>query len=178
LALATLVLAFPGCSTQVYPSLQQQPISLRAGDLESGGIAFITPSTVTGQEQEKQAVALTFSDVLRSERKDLRVVTLAETLGALNKAGLADEYKQMYDDYRDTGLLARQVLRRVGEATGARYLVQLKLQGFGQGSKERWGIFGLRIVETQYGCSSRSGTAPTARSCGKRCRRCASATRR
>jgi hypothetical protein len=150
LALATLVLAFPGCSTQVYPSLQQQPISLRAGDLESGGIAFITPSTVTGQEQEKQAVALTFSDVLRSERKDLRVVTLAETLGALNKAGLADEYKQMYDDYRDTGLLARQVLRRVGEATGARYLVQLKLQGFGQGSKERWGIFGLRVVETQY----------------------------
>lgn len=151
LALAALLLALAGCGgTQVYPSLQEQPISLRPGELEAGGVAFITPSTVTGQEQEKQAVALTFSDVLKSERKSLRVVTLAETLGALNKAGLADEYKHMYDDYRDTGLLARPVLRRVGEATGSRYLIQLKLQGFGQGSKERWGILGLRVVETQY----------------------------
>jgi hypothetical protein len=151
LVLAALLLALAGCaSTQVYPSLQEQPISLRPGELEAGGVAFITPSTVTGQEQEKQAVALTFSDVLKSERKSLRVVTLAETLGALNKAGLADEYKHMYDDYRDTGLLARPVLRRVGEATGSRYLIQLKLQGFGQGSKERWGFLGLRVVETQY----------------------------
>lgn len=151
MALAASFLALAGCQgTQVYPSLQQQAISLRPGELEAGGIAFITPSTVTGQEQEKQAVALTFSDVLKSERKDVRVVTLAETLGALNRAGLADEYKHMYDDYRDTGLLAQGVLQRVGEATGTRYLVQLKLQGFGQGSKERFGILGLRIVETQY----------------------------
>jgi hypothetical protein len=28
--------------------------------------------------------------------------------------------------------------------------VQLKLQGFRQGSKERFGILGLRIMETQY----------------------------
>jgi len=82
LALAALLLALAGCAgTQVYPSLQEQPISLRPGELEAGGVAFITPSTVTGQEQEKQAVALTFSDVLKSERKNLRVVTLAETLG-------------------------------------------------------------------------------------------------
>jgi hypothetical protein len=150
-ALAAFVLALAGCTgTQVYPSLQQQLISLRPGDLESSGIAFITPSTVTGQEQEKQAVALTFADVIKRERPGLRVVTLAETLGAINKAGLVDDYKRMYDDYRDTGLLTREVLRRVAAATGTRYLAQLKLQGFGQGSKERFGIFGIRIVETQY----------------------------
>ena len=73
LALATLILALAGCyGTQVYPSLQQQLISLRPGDLEASGIAFITPSTVTGQEQEKQAVALTFSDVIKRERPGLR----------------------------------------------------------------------------------------------------------
>jgi hypothetical protein len=151
LALTALMLALAGCAgTQVYPSLQQQEISLRPGDLEKSGLAFITPSTVTGQEQEKQAVALTFSDVLKRERKNLRVVTLAETLGAVNRAGLADEYKRMYDDYRDTGLLSGGTLQRVGAATGVRYLVQLKLQGFRQGSKERFGILGLRIMETQY----------------------------
>ncbi len=151
LLLGTLILSLAGCgSTQIYPSLQEHRISLRPGDLEASGIAFLTPSTVTGQEQEKQAVAFTFADVIKHERQGLRVVTLAETLGAINKSGLADAYKRMYDDYRDTGLLSGIVLKQIGAATGARYLAQLKLQGFGQGAKERFGTLGLRIVETQY----------------------------
>jgi hypothetical protein len=150
-ALAALLVVLAGCQgTQVYPSLQQHLISLRPGDLDASGIAFLTPSTVTGQEQEKQAVALTFADVMKRERQGLRVVTLAETLGAVNKAGLADDYRRMYDDYRDTGLLSGPTLRRVSAATGARYLAQLKLQGFDQGGKERFGIFGIRIMETKY----------------------------
>lgn len=149
-ALLPLFLALGGCLSQTYGALQQNTISLRAGELEASGLAFITPSTVTGQEQEKQAVALTFADVVKRERPSLRVTTLAETLGAINKAGMADAYRQMYDDYRDTGLLSRDVLRRVGTATGARYLAQIKLQGFGQGAKERFGALGFRIVETQF----------------------------
>jgi hypothetical protein len=149
--LAAFFLMLAGCgSTQIYPSLQEHRISLRPGDLDASGIAFLTPSTVTGQEQEKQAVAFTFADVIKHERQGLRVVTLAETLGAINNAGLADAYKRMYDDYRDTGLLSGNVLKQIGAATGARYLAQLKLQGFSQGSKERFGALGFRIVETQF----------------------------
>jgi DUF971 family protein len=149
--LAVFCLALAGCSTtQTYPTLQVQVISLRAGDLESAGLAFITPSTVTGQEQEKQAIALGFADVLKRERKDLRVITLAETLGAVNKAGFADAYRKMYDDYRDTGLFPADALRRVGQAAGARYLAQLKLQGFEQGTRDRFGILGIRMIETKY----------------------------
>jgi len=151
LVLTPLIFALAGCqSTQIYPSLQEHRISLRPGDLDASGIAFITPSTVTGQGQEKQAVAFTFAEVIKRDRQSLRVVTLAETLGAVNKAGLADAYKRMYDDYRDTGLLSQDVLKQIGAATGARYLAQLKLQGFSQGSKERFGALGFRIVETQF----------------------------
>lgn len=151
LALAALIVALAGCeNTQVYPSLQEHRISLRPGDLEASGIAFLTPSTVTGQEQETQSVAFTFADVIKRDRQGLRVVTLAETLGAINKSGLGDAYKRMYVDYRDTGLLSGDVLKQIGAATGARYLAQLKLQGFGQGAKERFGALGLRIVDTQY----------------------------
>ncbi len=150
-SLAVLCLALAGCSTtQIYPTLQEQRISLRAGDLEAAGLAFITPSTVTGQEQEKQAVALSFADIMKRERPAVRVTTLAETLGAVNKAGLADTYRKMYDDYRDTGLFDGAVLKRVGAATGARYIAQLKLQRFEQGAKDRFGLFGMRIVETKY----------------------------
>ncbi|MGH6884650.1 MAG: hypothetical protein ACREGK_01075, partial [Geminicoccales bacterium] len=148
---AALALVLAGCyGTQIFPSLQEQRSGLRPGDLEAGGVAFITPSTVTGLEQETQAVALTFAEVLRRERPALRVVTLAETLGAVNRAGLGNAYKHMYNDYRDTGLLSADVLRKVGGATGARYVVQLKLQGFEQGSRDRLGLLGIRIVETKY----------------------------
>jgi hypothetical protein len=43
------------------------------------------------------------------------------------------------------------VLRRLGGATGARYIAQLNLQGFAQNSKNRLGIFGLRVIDTQLG---------------------------
>jgi len=140
-----------GCfGTQIYPTLEERAISLRAGDLETAGLAFITPSTATGQEEEKQAVALIFAEVLKRARPKVRIVTLAETLGAVNKAGLAEAYKGMYADYRDTGLFNRDTLTKISTATGTRYIAQLKLQQFSQGEKERFGIFGLRIVETRF----------------------------
>lgn len=147
-----ILLVLAGCASAplYYPTVQEQVISLSKGDLEASGIAFITPSTVTGQEQEKEAVALTFTDILKRERPGLKVSTLAETLGAVNKAGLADTYKRMYDEYRDTGLFSAEALRRIAKAAGARYIGQLKLQGFNQGSKNRFGFLGLRIVETQH----------------------------
>jgi hypothetical protein len=151
-AVALLLLpVISGCfGTQVYPTLQDRVISLRAGDLETAGLAFITPSTVTGQEEEKQAVALAFSEVLKRERPKIRIVTLPETLGEINKANLADSYKRMYEDYRDTGLFNRDTLQKISAATGARYIAQLKLQQFSQGEKDRFGMFGLRIVMTKY----------------------------
>jgi hypothetical protein len=146
-----LATALAGCfGTQIHPTLSERVISLRPGDLESGGIAFITPSTVTGQEQEKQAVALIFAESLKQKRPQTRVVGLAETLGEINKANLAQPYKRMYDDYRDTGLFASGILEKIGDVTGARYVAQLKLQRFNQGAKERFGAFGLRIVETKF----------------------------
>jgi hypothetical protein len=146
-----LALVLGGCfGTQIFPTLQEYRISLREGDLEAAGVAFITPSAATGQEEEKQAVALTFADVLKQDRPRIRVVTLAEALGAINKAGLAESYKRMYDDYRYTGLFERETLHKLGSVTGTRYIAQLKLQRFGQGEKERFGALGFRIVETRY----------------------------
>jgi len=149
-ALAAALLG--GCSTGLlyYPKVNEQVISLSKGDLEAAGIAFMTPSTVTGQEQEKEAVALTFTDILKAERPGLKVIPLAATLGAVNKAALADTYRRMYEDYRDTGLFPGEALRRVGAATGTRYLAQLKLQNFNESSKNRFGLLGFRLVDTQY----------------------------
>lgn len=146
-----VVLALSGCvGTQIYSSSEHRAISLDAGDLATEGIAIITPSSVTGQEEDKQTLALAFADKLVSERPDVRVVTLAETLGAINRNGLAPAYKVMYQDYQRTGILKREVLRELSELTGARYVLQLQLAAFGQGSSNRWGFLGIRVLDTRY----------------------------
>ncbi len=140
-----------GCSTtnQFHVTTQVRAINLESQALKTSGIAFITPTSVTGQEEDKQALALVFAETLKQARPDLRIVPLSETLGAINSAGFAEEYKQMFEDSRLTGVFSRDILRKVSRVTGVRYLAQLKLGGFQQGLQERWGFLGIRLVETQ-----------------------------
>lgn len=148
---ATILLAAGGCATpQVHSTTDYRAFSLKRGDLPRYGIAFITPSTVTGQEEERQAVALIFASVMARDFPDVHIVTLPETLSAVNGNGLADEYRKMYADYRDTGIFLRSTLKKIGKITGVRYVAQIKLAGFSQGSSTRFGILGLRVVDTQF----------------------------
>jgi hypothetical protein len=135
---------------QIYDTGQNRAISLKAEDLSTHGVAFITPSTVTGQEEEKQEVALAFAEVMKKERPAIRCLSLSETLSAINQAGLSEDYKRMYVDYRDTGIFNRDILKKVGEATKTRYVAQLKLMAFSQGSDNRFGVLGLRLVDTKF----------------------------
>jgi len=150
-ALAVLVAVLSGgCSSnQIHSTVQYEDISLASNELETHGLGFITPSTVTGQEQDVQSLAFIFARVLEKERPDIRVISLPEALSAVNQAGLADEYKQMYVDYSDTGIFEKTSLRNVGEVIGARYLVQLKLSGFSQNSRGRFSFLGLRLLQTK-----------------------------
>ncbi len=140
-----------GCgAAQIYSIVNHHQFSLSGEALKNTGIAFITPSTVTGQEEEKQAVAFTFVEALQEARPDIRCVSLPETLSAINKANLGENYQRMFADYKDTGLFDSRTLGKVGEVTRTRYLGQLKLAGFSQGSSGRLSVFGLRLLETKY----------------------------
>lgn len=133
----------------VSPTTQVLANTLRSEDFKAAGIAVITPTSITGQEEDKQALALAFTGVLREKRPEMRVVTLAETLSAINRAGLTSEYKRMFEDYRLTGIFERETLQKVAKVTGTRYLAQLKLGAFRQESKGRWGFLGIRMLETK-----------------------------
>ena len=147
-----LVLA--GCSTtsQMYSAqiiAEPSSASLRAGDLASFGIAFVTPSTVTGQEEDKPALALAFSKTLQELRPDTHVVPLTETLTSINRAGLFENYKRMIIEYRDSGLLDPMALAQVSKATGTRYIALLNMAAFQQVYHDRLGVFGLRLLQTK-----------------------------
>lgn len=138
-----------GCpSSQNYSNTNYKSISLNKGDLENYGVAFITPFTVTGQEEDRQSLAFAFTRKLNEIRPEANYLSLPETLSAINKADLSDHYKNMYVDYRATGIFKRETLQKISEVTGMRYIVQLNLAHFKQGSKLRWSLLGLTISQT------------------------------
>ena len=147
--IAVLVILLASCVPQISSEISHDQFTLTASDLRNGGIAFVTPSTVTGQEEEKQAVAFVFASTLIEQRPDLRIIPLPATLSLINKAELADEYKEMYKEYRDTGIFSKDTLEKIAEASGIRYVAQLKLAGFTQRSTNRFGVFGLRMIQTK-----------------------------
>lgn len=134
---------------QSIPTTQVLVLSLQLEDLRAGGIAFITPSSITGQEEDKQALALAFTEIMLRLRPDLGVMSLSQTLSAVNRQGLTREYRQMFEDYRLTGIFDREILGKVAKVTKTRYLAQLKLGAFRQESKSRFGLLGLRVLETK-----------------------------
>jgi hypothetical protein len=151
--LALLLALLPACTAfdQIVPTARIHSISLEKGALEKNGLAIITPSTVTGQEEDRQAVALIFTGVLQERRPALRVVPLADTLSEINRAGLADEYRLMFDEYRYTGIFKRETLKEIGVVARARYLAQIKLADFRQDSSGRLSVLGLRLIQTKIG---------------------------
>ena len=139
-----------GCSAidQVRYDAEYTAISLGPNDLEEGGIGFLTPSAATGREADKQALAMSFAKKLQEMRPDVTVVPLPEVLSAVNAVDLDEEYKQMYRDYLETGILEGSILRRFAELGSIRYFAQLSLASFTQGSRGRFSFLGLAISHT------------------------------
>ena len=148
----TAVLILGGCTfaPQRYTNPEIRANSLAPGELRDGGLAILTPSSVTGQEEDRQTLAFLFTEALQAARPDLRLVPLPSVLSSVNTAGLVDAYQHLFQDYRLTGVFDRVELSRLSDATGARYLGQLKLARFEQGAKSRFGLLGLSILQTQY----------------------------
>lgn len=149
-AASALVLS-GGCRTrpQLQRTLKVDAVELVGGQLEHYGVAFVTPSSVTGQEQDRQGVALLFARVLKDERPEIPVTTLAETLGEINEAGFHAEYKEMFEYYDLTGILPRETLGRIGALTGRRYIIMLKLASFQKDTRGRVSLLGIRFINTK-----------------------------
>ena len=145
-----LIFFLAGCSsTQIHSDDKVQNLSLSARDFHGNSIAFLTPSTNTGAEEDKQALALVFFDVLHELRPGQRIESLPQALSAINGAGLSDRYQHMLQNYRETGIFEKSSLKQLSQITGSRYLAQLKLESFHQESKDRFGFFGLRVLQTK-----------------------------
>ena len=151
--MAGIIVLATACSTlQEHGTLTiaaKRTDSLAADDLSRYGIAFVTPLTVTGQEQDRASLALIFSQVLQEMRPTLHIVPLTETLGDINRAGIADDYKRFMANYHGGELLDKTSLVQISQATGVRYIAELKMASFLQESEDRFGVLGLHLVDTK-----------------------------
>ena len=140
-----------GCAAidQVSSESEHTSISLAAGDLEAGGIGFLTPSAATGREADKQALAMSFAVTLQEMHPEVTVLPLPAVLSAMNAADLDVQYKQMYRDYLETGILEGSILCSISDVAGVRYFAQLSLAGFRQYNTGRFSLLGLRISHTE-----------------------------
>lgn len=160
-----LALAAPGCARapkQAPPPAEGEQVAATTAEtdpavggttlampLATGKLALLTPTTVWGREETRQALALRFAELLGALRPDLPALPLSKTLSAINAQGLAAQYDAMYATYRNTGLFDRALLEKIGAATGARYLVQIKLGAFDQANKTRFAWLGVSLLQTQ-----------------------------
>jgi len=71
-------------------------------------------------------------------------------LGQVNRANLADDYRKMYKEYAVTGILKKETMTKISSLINVRYFALLNLGQFTAGSSGRFGLLGLRIVDTKY----------------------------
>jgi hypothetical protein len=127
--LSLSLLAACAAPRQAPPDIQVSS-TLGADGFNSQAIAFLTPTTPSAQEEDRQSLALAFASTLTQARPEIRVVTLAQTLGAVNRAGMTRDYQRLYEGFRATGVLDRQPLAKLRGITGARYFALLQLGDF------------------------------------------------
>lgn len=137
------------CSTQLYTKIEHNVHLLEKDDIKLKGLTFITPTTITGMEEDKQYLALTFSHALKKLRPELKIADLSFALGIINKSNYSEQYAAMYKGYRSTGIFNKSTLKRIGELTDNRYVCQLKLSHFKSEAQGRWGLLGLAISDTE-----------------------------
>jgi hypothetical protein len=98
--------------------------------LEGHGLALLTPTGGIAHSEDRQALALVFAEKFAAMRPEVRLVPLAQTLSAVNRAGLTPSYQKMYETYAATGVMDREVLARLRGVCGARYFGMLQLAEF------------------------------------------------
>lgn len=145
---ATSGLTGCGVTSQLHSELSYGAATETVLALDDAGIGVLTPAAPTGQESDKQALGDSLSSALRHELGTEHVLGLAEMLSAINKAGLAGAYAHALSDYAGTGILDRDAVRAIGEASGVRYLAKLNLGNFNQSSDKRLSIAGIRMFDT------------------------------
>lgn len=152
-ALLCLLVFTGGCAASFAQSNFVVREAYRSPAVEAGmsydGVALISANggMEHGVEFRKLLVDLV-DQVIRKDREDLRLVSYWEVLSAVNRHDLNAEYSAMMKEYAITGVLDRNVLKKVGDIVGVKHFIHPRLVTFVQRKEGRLSLAGLSMIKT------------------------------
>ena len=104
-----------------------------------------------GLRGNEVGLAYMLGEVLHRVAPHITIVDQRQTISLINQQGLAPEYTQMRADAEQSHILNRDILKKIGVAVGARFVLQPRLASFTQIMYDRWTFpaFGVVISQTR-----------------------------
>ena len=119
--------------------------SLQPGRLNQDTTAIFTPIASGGLRGSEAGLGQSLGDVMREATPSWKVMEEQQVISLLNRHGLASDYTRMRSDAEQSGILDVALLRKMGQALGARYAFQPRLAFFSQEMTDRFTFPALNI---------------------------------
>jgi len=78
-----------------------------------------------------------------------RFIPLDAVQSSINKEGLWNDFQVMYSEYKETAVLRKDLLSKIGQAVGARYVIVPRLLRFQTETFDRATILGIAFLRTR-----------------------------
>ena len=130
-------------------SLVTEAPSFSAGDLKGEKVAILSAVVGFGLEGYSLQVSRTLSSALSSQEQTFDFIPIQMALSEINQHGLASDYTLMIAEYRQSGILNKEVLEKLGNVLHARYVIQPSMAAFNQFTSGRLSVLGLRLFHTR-----------------------------
>lgn len=101
------------------------------------------------QEVYRETLAGSLYLAIIKNAEGLHVLSPDDLKNSINKHGLGTELQQMFREYRETSVLRKDILMRIGEAAGARYIILPRLLRFQSETFDRANIAGISFLRTR-----------------------------
>jgi hypothetical protein len=118
-----------GCAARVIDDSKLQYLApeFTYNSLSEHGLGLLPVVAGQGQEGLRRPLAAKLEAHLAARLPEGRFAGAIQTLDLINEANLTEAYAQMIDDYARAAILNKRTLHQIGEATGIRYLLHVKL---------------------------------------------------
>lgn len=101
------------------------------------------------QEVYRETLAGSLYTALVKYSGGLHVLSLDVLKSSINKSALWEDVKLMYGEYQETGVLRKDILQKIGQAAGARYVILPRLLRFQSETFDRATIVGIAFLRTR-----------------------------
>lgn len=122
-----------------YANLGQEPIAV---------LTALSPPGLRGSEA---GLSESLVAIIKKVSPGWNIIETRRAVSLINEHGLAGEFVRMRADAEQSHVLERDILRKLGAAVGARFVLQPRLAFFSQEFEDRWSVpgFNLRVVQTR-----------------------------